>query len=47
MRVSEGLQAQWLACGGIASGQGRATYPRTVSSRNRLPAMQDQIQRGL
>jgi hypothetical protein len=35
MRVSEGSQAQWHACGGITSGQGRATHSRTVSSRKR------------
>jgi len=36
MRVSEDLQAQWHACGGVASGQGRAPHSRTVSSRKRL-----------
>jgi len=35
MRVSEGLQAQWHACCGIASGQGRAPQSRTGSSRER------------
>jgi len=38
MRVSEGFQAQWHACSGIASGQGRALHSRTVSSRKRLYA---------